>query len=487
VIASSGRDRTVQVFQKLGGEWELSQTLDEHAGAVTGLLFSADGGHLLSCSSDRSVVVREALKGTANGYTSTAFVIVRTIVLKVSPVSMALPSGVDDIVTFSTVDRFVHKYNFRNGQLSTSFKASDAEGGDAVVISSLVHIPNGTGQQLVAGVSSTDKSLRIYDDNGNLFGRDWGHTEGVTDLTLISNHSCSDQRYLVTVAADGTVFVWNIESKGSIRRDVSRSMDLAGDTPSSGNQLLVHKPVLRRVLSQSEMARFQQRSPEEDVNTPTGKRAPKLEKRPSRFSLAQRPRIDPSPVPSFDTNRRRTINSRRSPSPPQSPRNAQRSLRRRPSLEPRSRTKSGSSTLASDPFSLSNSTNQVCRSLRAYRKKLADSPDHLNPDTLRELERELGLTARAVAEKAMKSRGHEQETVMVKLLSQYSERLLEMLDEKFAATHIKRAKVDSAGEGSSNGSINGAEDAGEGVAEGQDENTPPRSLSTPNSATIEER
>jgi len=50
------------------------------------------------------------------------------------------------------------------------------------------------------------------------------------------------------------------------------------------------------------------------------------------------------------------------------------------------------------------------------------------------LERELGLTARAVGEKAMKARGVAEETVMVKLLSQYSERLLEMLDEKFAST-----------------------------------------------------
>lgn len=76
--------------------------------------------------------------------------------------------------------------------------------------------------------------------------------------------------------------------------------------------------------------------------------------------------------------------------------------------------------------------------MRSYRKKLATSSDDLSAETLKSLERELGLTARAVGEKAMKARGVAEETVMVKLLSQYSERLLEMLDEKFAATLAKQ-------------------------------------------------
>src|ERR1700753_2451238 len=61
LIASCGRDRTVQVIQKTSKSWELQQTLDEHVGAVTGLLFTADAKRLISCSSGRTVVVREGL------------------------------------------------------------------------------------------------------------------------------------------------------------------------------------------------------------------------------------------------------------------------------------------------------------------------------------------------------------------------------------------------------------------------------------------
>ena len=462
IIASSGRDRTIQVFQRTDDGWDLSQTLDEHVGAVTGLLFTSDGSHLLSCSSDRTVVVREALAATSDRQASTAFVIVRTITMRNTPVSMTLPAGVDDFLILSTTDRSVHKYNFRTGQLSNTFKASDTEGGDAVVISSLVQIPNATGQHLIAGVSSTDKSLRLYDENGILFGRDWGHTEGVTDLTLVSSDSDSAQRCLVSVAADGTVFIWNIDFKEPARRDISQSMDLAGIT-SSGKDLLSSKPPLRRILSQSEMAKFQPRTSGEDVSTPTGRRTVKLEKRTSRFSLAQAPKLEPVPMNTYDADGRRRTMNRRSPSPPTSPRNTQR-VNRRPSLDPRARTKSGPSALSPNPFSLSTSTDQVCRSLRSYRKKLASSADEpLAPEALRELERELGLTARALGEKAMKSRGQAEETVMVKLLSQYSERLLEMLDEKFAAATIApQAKVGADATGSASpSSIDEVDDAGD--------------------------
>lgn len=58
----------------------------------------------------------------------------------------------------------------------------------------------------------------------------------------------------------------------------------------------------------------------------------------------------------------------------------------------------------------------------------------------------MGLTARAVGEKAMKAKGVVDETAMVKLLAQYSERLLEMLDDKFAVTLAKAQVARANGE-----------------------------------------
>jgi hypothetical protein len=61
----------------------------------------------------------------------------------------------------------------------------------------------------------------------------------------------------------------------------------------------------------------------------------------------------------------------------------------------------------------------------------------LPADALREVERELGLTARAVGERGR--RGGVDEGVMVRLLSQYSERLIEMLGERMGGSEAVSA------------------------------------------------
>jgi WD40 repeat protein len=527
IIASCGRDRTVQVFRKTTSSWVLQQTLDEHVGAVTGLMFTSDGKYLISSSSDRTIVVREALSRTEGGEVLTAFVIIRTITLKATPVSMTLLNDRGDVLLLSTMDRCVLKYSLSNGHQMSSFKTADSEGGDAVVLSSLTHLTTVNGSNILAGVSSTDKSLRLYDENGTLLSRDWGHTEGITDLTVLlssktfspkqSNSSeNSGRKCLVTVAVDGTVFIWTFGSRiPPHKADLSSSMELMGITPTK--DILANKPPLRRVLSQSEMARFRQSSPEQDEhmmalnsnsNTPTNitptnpiKRPTRaLEKRASRFSLAQTPKLEPS-ISSYDSTggRRRTtmLRQTRSPSPP-SPK-ARKSpprsslavstsasiVRRKSSLgletgrfsrstrnapinstptpaakEPPASVATGAASgNASSPGNreLAASTDIICRALKAYRRKLAVSQDTLAPEMLRDIERELGLTARAVGEKAIKAKGAVDENVMVKVLSQYSERLIEMLDEKFKGVlTLKEGQRDL------DGSITGSGGSGSG-------------------------
>ncbi|KAF2190746.1 WD40 repeat-like protein [Zopfia rhizophila CBS 207.26] len=449
-IACAARDRTVQVFIKKNDKWDLLQTLDEHVGAVTGILFSRNGTRLVSCSSDRTVVVRELVSREEEGETMSAFLILRTIILKTTPISMAWDIDQDDVVLVSTIDRQVYKYDLRNGQSLSTFRASDTEGGDAVVLSSLVHIPRSQGPPLIAGVSSTDKSIRLYDESGTLLARDWGHTEGVTDIALVESASSDDgyggKKSLVTVAVDGTIFVWNLDLKQPNRQDLSKSMDLLEPSTPTNQDLLVNKPPLRRVFSQSELARFQ-RSPDDDNPTPTGSRSPKLRKRLSKFSLAQAPKLDPSPMPSMPRDLRtsgstlgqgtiRKSYRHRSPSPP-SPRNAQ-LTKRRSSVDVGTRVRSKP---ANEFGSLGASTESLCRTLRAYRKRLGNSSDSLSSELVRDVERELAQTARVVGEKA-KSKSVD-ETVMVKLLDQYSERLVSILDEKIAASVALRVGENS--------------------------------------------
>lgn len=67
----------------------------------------------------------------------------------------------------------------------------------------------------------------------------------------------------------------------------------------------------------------------------------------------------------------------------------------------------------------------------------------MNSELAKEVERELAVTARAIGDR-VKTKAFE-ETVMVKLLDQYSERLVNMLDEKIAASVAQRVRESSVG------------------------------------------
>lgn len=65
----------------------------------------------------------------------------------------------------------------------------------------------------------------------------------------------------------------------------------------------------------------------------------------------------------------------------------------------------------------------------------------MTSELAREVERELATTARAIGDRVKPKEFDE--TVMVKLLDQYSERLVNMLDEKIAASVAQRVRENS--------------------------------------------
>ncbi|KAF1739431.1 hypothetical protein CRV24_001364 [Beauveria bassiana] len=81
---------------------------------------------------------------------------------------------------------------------------------------------------------------------------------------------------------------------------------------------------------------------------------------------------------------------------------------------------------------LNTATEQACRTLRAYRRKLS-SAEPITAECLTELDQELRLTAAALGDRAIRSKAMN-ETVLSGLLDQYSERLVTLLDEKLRLT-----------------------------------------------------
>ncbi|KAK3713657.1 hypothetical protein LTR37_008351 [Vermiconidia calcicola] len=468
MLATGSRDRTVQLFTFNDGQLELLQTMDEHAAAVNGLLIAEQGNLLLSCSADRTIVIRQAMR-RGDKPSAVAFTIRKTMMLKSSPTSMCLIAGHDDVLV-STVDRSIARYDTRSGHAGFTFKCSDTEGGDTAALSKILYAPSLNGNPTVVGVSSSDKSVRLYSEYGALVARDWGHTEGITDVTLLDTKVDGDAEQsqgaqLVTVAADSTIFIWDTASSTPRPTAHESEGNDTANTPTVRKSATPIGPPMRKVLSYTELARFKRESsidegeqtspPAEGTPTHSLRSPPRLKKKTSRMSVAQPPRLEPASRAGFAEPARRR---RRSPSTTSPTGTLKRESARKPSLGMSLRSKSSDNVLTTASMgnnssygSVNSSTESVCRTLRAYRKKLSNSStsDAVAPEVLRELEKELKLTARVVGER---SQGRNVDEAMVaRLLDQASEKIVSRLDERIkerAESEVRRST-----EGSPSGTV----------------------------------
>lgn len=430
LVATAGRDRMVQLFKKDDEAFELIQTMDEHVGAVGRLLFMNDGERLLSSSADRTVIVRERVTREVDGRVVVAFLMAKVITLKVSPVSMTVTPDDPDILVLSTIDRYIQRYDISSGRHIHSFRASDPETSDSVVMSSLTVCCEISGQspRLLVGLSGTDKSIRTYDfEKDVLLTREFGHSEGVSDVALLEtkvpDSKTEVKRTLISTGLDGVVMIWDLSVQQPQPQELAQT-NVREEDETPMKELTVSKPPLRRILSKTELAGFQR--PDGLAATPTPLRdlsPPRVRRKTSRMSLAPSANrngnangaetsnyfsstyssLRRSPIPSLPMDG----SQRRSPSPP-SPRskfsrslNASESISnlRRASTDIRSAMKNSSSG-TSEFGSLNMSTEQVCRTLRAYRKKLVGSTEY--PRIAKELERELQVTIQALNDRAAK-------------------------------------------------------------------------------------
>ena len=270
LVATCSRDRMVQVFGFDSQGLELLQTMDDHIGAVSHLLFSVDGDRLLSSSADRTVVVRERVQREVDGSAIMAFLSMRIVTLRSAPMSMTFADDASRVLLVSTNDRHVARVDPSAGTVIENNKVTDPENEDTVTLSSIsISRKAPAGEELVnllVACSPTDKSVRVYDaDKCSLLTRESGHTEGVSDLCLIESRDADQgelQRTLISTGLDGTIMIWGIRvtppSLTTPMHELSQSQLLDGwesdGTPSKASPATL--PPLRKVLSKVEVLEF---------------------------------------------------------------------------------------------------------------------------------------------------------------------------------------------------------------------------------------
>ncbi|KAK2593356.1 hypothetical protein QQS21_008931 [Conoideocrella luteorostrata] len=432
LMACCGRDRTAQLFHRdSNGKIEHFQTL-EFAAKVVQVLIPAED-RILTCSLDRTLQIYDVVSREGEPDIIAA-IPSKVISLKASPTSMAM--GPDNRTVYvSLLDRSIYQYDLVTGRQICCFKCMDEGGVESAVLDSLF-----VGQwpskdlDFLLGSSNTDKSIRLYDaNNGTFLDREWGHTEAINGVSFVDDDDGS--RKVVSVGSDGTIMVWTLDLNDPSPRSMSRDPSPVKEITASG------RPTLRKVLSRAELAEFQRPSP-----SPAGRRSPPrtLRRRTSRLTLGTVPAANRTPIGNLtaspsdsaineDTpSRRRPSEPNRGDSPPASPKSRVTRTPSMPALSAVAKRKTSSSNLRAFG-SLNMATEQACRTLRAYRKKLS-SAEPITADVLTELDQELRLTAAALGDRAIRSKAMN-ETVLSGLLDQYSERLVTLLDEKLRLTN----------------------------------------------------
>lgn len=461
IVACCGRDRTIQVFHRQNGEMDLLQTLADHAASVTDLMFTDGTTYLMSISSDRTVSIRKMACGAEGPQ---AYISIRTISLKSSPVSFTRVPDDPNSIVVSTMDRQIQRYGI-SGRLLHSFKISDSAINETVIMSSLeLHNIDETEKrtQILIGVSSTDKSIRFHEyDSGSLLIREHGQS-GISAISLIWGPMDSDarQKCLVSCGHDGTVMMWDLYLPN---RPVNSSSAMINDPGPSFYHTPTRQP-LRRILSRAEMSKLS-RSLDNDSGslTPIHKMSPTRDRhRTSRFSLATS-RIS-APTRLVNANATTSYTHGKDNHKPSQTHSFKSSSShtaagfkvKSPSLDHRWWSKS-----ATNLNDLNAEAERICNSLGTFRKRIASAVmDNLDAVTAEELERELRLTIRAVSERVRKN--HAGSEILARDLDTY---LANMIDERLdLRVKSKKDQIDATGTAEDHG-----EDQNRAVAGAKDE------------------
>ena len=411
-MATCGRDRKLQLFRRYQFRLDIVQTLDEHTAAVGDVKF-LDDTTLLSISSDRTVIVRKLASGEGQ---LIAFLPIRIITLKASPVSLAVVPGEPNIMLISTLDRQILRYHVFSGRLLHSFKASDPTTGDNLLMSSLeVHELDRFARvsRLILGVSSTDKSINILAFDGAMLTREYGQN-GVSVVKLLRRFvdGSSPRNHLVSCGLDGTVMTWNLLCNSQHPTAFHETPD---GEESPWRQIPPSVQPLRRILSKAELSDLKQTlASESDTVTPI----------PSRAKITDQARLYSAGASLSPADRiRRRISQGHSPTP-SSQKITLKSRSKPPALDILRQSKS-----ATNLNNLTDLCEQICILLRTLRLSIASSSvAKLEHDTLLKLVKELSLTVRTLDNKAI-SKDVGEETLRDDIINMY---LATMIDERLA-------------------------------------------------------
>ena len=199
MIVSGSSDKTVRLWDLQGRD--IGQPFQGHEDSINSVAFSPNGQSIVSVSNDRTVrlwdlqgnLIGQPFQGHEGSVTSVAF----------SPDGQSIVSSAID----QTVRLWGRQGNLIGQQLQRfeDFQNDPLIGKGQAWVMSVAFSPGG--QSIVSG--STDKTVRLWDLQGNLFDQPFHAHENIVESVAFS----PDDKYIVTSGDDGTVRLWNLQGK----------------------------------------------------------------------------------------------------------------------------------------------------------------------------------------------------------------------------------------------------------------------------------
>ncbi|XP_057983325.1 uncharacterized protein LOC131168119 isoform X1 [Malania oleifera] len=213
-LASGGRDRSIHIYD---GErnFDLIETIDDHSAAVTSVKLACDGSKILSCSADRCHTfdcLMNCLPSRSLVFRDLAVMDGGCKLLRRhhqlashgTVYDMAVDPSMEVAITVGQ-DKKINTFNITGGKLLKSFK-QNGNCGDPMKVTM-----DPSCSYLVCSYSN--KSICMYDFiSGEMVAQAVGHGEVVTGVIFLP-----DCRHIISVGADGCIFVWKVPASLSLR------------------------------------------------------------------------------------------------------------------------------------------------------------------------------------------------------------------------------------------------------------------------------
>ncbi|XP_071723045.1 uncharacterized protein [Rutidosis leptorrhynchoides] len=192
-LASGGRDKKIHLYD-VNRNFDLIASIDDNSAAVTSVKLTGNGRKIISCGSDRSLIVRDN-SGHDDEYNVSHSNRHKAYHATINDISL---DPTTQIAVTVGQDKKINIFDIAAGQVIRTFKQG-RDFGDPIKVAldpSCSYV----------ACAYSDRSICMYDFmSGDMVARGMGHGEAINGIIFLP-----DCKHIGSVSGDGCIFIWKV-------------------------------------------------------------------------------------------------------------------------------------------------------------------------------------------------------------------------------------------------------------------------------------